>query len=152
MRILLATDGSKYSSAAVEECCRWFAGGENPAIRIISVIEPPTPIPIEPFAVSGEYYAEAQTALSEQAKGAVERAEKLIVERFTAANLDVETAVVTGNPTKAIVEEAKRYGADLIILGSHGYGFWERILLGSVSNAVAHHAPCSVLLVRDTGE
>ena len=38
--------------------------------------------------------------------------------------------------------------ADLIIVGSHDYNRWERLLLGSVSDSVIHHAPCSVLLVR----
>ena len=46
------------------------------------------------------------------------------------------------------IEEAQNWGADLIIVGSHGYGFWSRALLGSVSNAVINHAPCSVLVVR----
>ncbi len=55
-------------------------------------------------------------------------------------------------PKESIVEEAQKWSADLIVLGSHGYGFWERMLLGSVSNAVVHHAPCSVLIVRNKGK
>ncbi|MCB1025610.1 MAG: universal stress protein [Acidobacteria bacterium] len=47
-----------------------------------------------------------------------------------------------------IVEKAKRWNADLIIVGSHGRGFWGRVMLGSISDSLVHHAPCSVLVVR----
>jgi nucleotide-binding universal stress UspA family protein len=47
-----------------------------------------------------------------------------------------------------ITEEAQKWEADLIIVGSHGQSFWSRALLGSVSNAVVNHAPCSVLVVK----
>ena len=152
MKILLATDGSKYSDGATEKCCELFAASENPSVKIISVVESPAPMAAEPFGISNEYYAAAQAVLNEQAKEAVKRAEKTIIEKFTNAKLEVETATLAGNPKEEIVEEAKKWKADLIVLGSHGYGFWERMLLGSVSNAVVHHAPCSVLVVRNKGE
>jgi nucleotide-binding universal stress UspA family protein len=47
-----------------------------------------------------------------------------------------------------IVEEARDWGADLIVLGSHGYGRVRRVVLGSVAAAVVAIAPCSVLVVR----
>jgi nucleotide-binding universal stress UspA family protein len=47
-----------------------------------------------------------------------------------------------------ILDEAERWDADLIVLGSHGYNGWQRFLLGSVSHAVATHAHCSVEIVR----
>jgi nucleotide-binding universal stress UspA family protein len=61
---------------------------------------------------------------------------------------NVSEEVISGSPQRAIVERAKEWGADLIVLGSHGYGFWSRALLGSVSTSVVNHAPCSVLVVR----
>ena len=50
------------------------------------------------------------------------------------------------------VETAEEMGADMIVLGSHGYKRWERLLLGSVSNSVVHHAHCSVMVVRSPAE
>ena len=47
-----------------------------------------------------------------------------------------------------ILDEAQRWGADLIVVGSHGYRAWERFLLGSVSQMVVSHAKCSVEVVR----
>lgn len=152
MKIVIATDGSEYSTAAVEKCCDLFGKSENVSIKIISVVEPPAPMSAEPFGISNEYYAEAEAALREQLKEAAKRAEQTVIERFEDTKLNVETAVIIGNPKELIVEEAQKWNADLIILGSHGYGFWERMLLGSVSNAVVHHAPCSVLVVRNKGE
>ncbi len=152
MKILIAADGSKYSDAAIEKCCQLFAGGKNSAVRIISVIEPPAPMAAEPFGISAPYYAETKAALTAQAKETIERAEKMIIENFTDANLAVETAVVAGNPKQEIIEEAKSFQADLIVIGSHGYGFFERMMLGSVSGYVVQHARCSVLVVRNTGE
>ena len=58
------------------------------------------------------------------------------------------TEVLTGSPKRVIVEETEKWGADLIVLGSHGYRSWERLLLGSVSQAVVAHAECSVEVVR----
>jgi nucleotide-binding universal stress UspA family protein len=60
----------------------------------------------------------------------------------------IETMVVDGSPKEVIVEEAEKWDADLILIGSHGYGNVKRFMLGSVSQAVATHAPCSVQIVR----
>jgi nucleotide-binding universal stress UspA family protein len=59
------------------------------------------------------------------------------------------TEVLTGSPKRVIVEEAEKWGADLVVVGSLGYRSWERLLLGSVSQAVTLHAECSVLVVRE---
>lgn len=56
--------------------------------------------------------------------------------------------MIEGPPREIIVDEADKWGADLIVMGSRGLGAWSRVLLGSVSNAVVHHAKCSVLIVR----
>jgi nucleotide-binding universal stress UspA family protein len=55
-----------------------------------------------------------------------------------------------GMPEQILLETAKEWNADLIVVGSHGRGFWGRMLLGSVTDALVHHAPCSVLVVRQT--
>jgi nucleotide-binding universal stress UspA family protein len=60
----------------------------------------------------------------------------------------VSADVLFGSPESRIVETAEQMQADLIVVGSHGYNRWERLLLGSVSDSVIHHAPCSVLVVR----
>jgi nucleotide-binding universal stress UspA family protein len=62
--------------------------------------------------------------------------------------LKVESAVREGDARFEIVEEARKWSADLIVLGSHGYTGIKRLLLGSVASSVVSHAPCSVEIVR----
>jgi nucleotide-binding universal stress UspA family protein len=56
--------------------------------------------------------------------------------------------VLSGNPKEVILDEAQKWGADLIVVGSHGRRGIKRFLLGSVSEAVAMNAHCSVVVVR----
>lgn len=147
MKVLIATDGSEFSKAAIEECCRLIAL-QNASIKVISVAELITPIATEPFVVTGEYIQETQALILKQTESFVTDAAEAIRGKFADAKVDVATSVVVGNPPRAIVEEAKDWGADLIVVGSHGYGFWGRMVIGSVSQSVINHSPCSVLVVR----
>jgi nucleotide-binding universal stress UspA family protein len=62
--------------------------------------------------------------------------------------LQVTTTTLEGVPHEVIVAEAERWHADLIVLGSHGYGRVRRAILGSVAAAVAVEAPCAVEIIR----
>lgn len=146
MKVLVATEGSEFSEAAIRKFCRIFGASDDLVVRVVSVVEP-TFVPAEPFAVSAEYVRELDQAAHKAAADAVDRAAALINERCPAVD-DVKPEVLTGVPEKVIIEEAENWGADLIVTGSHGRGFWKRAWLGSVSNAIVHHAPCSVLVVR----
>ncbi|MBI3652005.1 MAG: universal stress protein [Acidobacteria bacterium] len=146
MKILLAVDGSSYSDAAVAAIAKrpWPAHSE---IKILSVIEPFMPYMTEIWATSNEFWEELEKAAQEQANQALQDA----VEKLTATtskSLQLSTEIVQGNPKNAILDEAEKWGADLIVLGSHGYTGFKRLLLGSVSQAVASHAHCSVEIVR----
>lgn len=147
MKVLLATEGSEFSKAAIEKCCQMFAKSDDAEIRIIMAVELVTP-PTEPFAMSADYVLKIDEAARQQATEVVSQAEARIRERLPASFSGLTTKVATGSPAQVIVEEAESWGADVIFVGSHGYGFWERAWLGSVSNSVVHHAPCSVMVVR----
>jgi nucleotide-binding universal stress UspA family protein len=147
MRILLATEGSEFSRAAVEKFCEMFGASDKVELLVVSAAEP-TYVPAEPFAISAEYIQEANRFALEKAKSALAEADQQIRSGSPALASGFETRILDGEPEQVIVEEAEKWGADLIIVGSHGYGFWNRTFLGSVSNAVMHHAPCSVLVVR----
>ena len=150
MKVLLAIDGSPCSEAAVEE----VAGRTWPPdsqVRVISVVEPPAPLVAEPYMGVTGYFEEAERVAKEQARTALEQAGGLIHAREAGA-LQVSAQVLTGSAKRTIVEEADSWGADLIVVGSHGYETWERMLLGSVSQSVAAHARCSVLIVRSKGK
>ena len=148
MNILIAADGSDCSRKAVEKCFDFVSIKEDTDIKIIAVVEPVTPMAAEPFAISVDYYVQVEEYLRKQVREAVAEAEKVIGEKTGGENVSVKSEVFNGNPKKVIVDEAKEFGADLIVVGSHGYGFLDRTLLGSVSDYIVHHAPCSVLIVR----
>ena len=147
MKIVLAIDGSTCSERAVDE----VAGRPWPAdsqVRILTVMELHAPLTSELWVPSAEYLREVETAeRAEAEKRLLEAAAKLREGKGSSA-LHISTDVLTGSPRRVIVEEAEKWGADLIVVGSHGYRSWERMLLGSVSQAIAMHAECSVEIVR----
>jgi nucleotide-binding universal stress UspA family protein len=70
------------------------------------------------------------------------------VEALGAKGLKATGTVENGDAKSKILEAAKNWRADLIVLGSHGRKGLEHFLMGSVSEAVARHAGCSVEIVR----
>lgn len=149
MKILIATDGSEFSDAAVEKICQIIENTAGVKIKIVSAYEQPIVAVAAPYAVSAGYNPVLEKQLRDTAAQAVAWAERKIGERIPALKENLTTNVLCGSPEKKIVEAAEDWGADLIVAGSHGYGFWERMFLGSVSNAIVHHATCSVLVVRN---
>lgn len=146
MNILLPTDGSEFSIEAARACAEQAANHEDAVVRVISVIE--TIVPDEPIETSSEYYQAVEEASREAAEEHVAVARRIILDDPRNSDLTVETKTVSGKPGRLIIEECENWPADLVVMGSHGYGFWARTLLGSVSDSVVHHAPCSVLVVR----
>lgn len=146
MKILLATDGSDCSNAAVDAVAErpWPRGSE---VKIISAIDPPYAPTTEAWALPDSYFRELEAAGTEHAETAVNRAAKRL-ESAGSGELVITTEVANGYAKDVILDEAERWDADLIVLGSHGYRGWRRFLLGSVSHAVATHARCSVEIVR----
>ena len=138
MKILLAIDDSKFSEAAIQAV---IARHKVPGleVRVFHAAEPPTLLTAPEMA---EYIPPRESA--EEAKTLVAKA----AGKLQSAGVNVTTAVVQGDPKSIILDEAKAWGADLIVLGSHGRKRLERFLVGSVSEAVLRHAHCSVEIVR----
>jgi nucleotide-binding universal stress UspA family protein len=146
MKILIATDGSDYSKAAVNSVAErpWPQGSE---VKIISAMVVPFAPTTEAWVLPDSYYSELDRVVREQAEAAVKHAVERI-ESGKASGLEITTKIISGSAGEVILDEAERWDADLIVLGSHGYSGWQRFLLGSVSHAVATHAHCSVEIVR----
>ena len=150
MKILLATDGSEYSLSAIDRCCDLISAGMVDSIRVVSVYEAQVPIAAEPAVLSADFYQKLDDIARNRTKDVVRDAAQMIRDKTGGASIDITTDVKLGQPGPVVVDAARDWDADMIIVGSHGRGFWGRLALGSVSDEVVHHAPCSVLVVRDT--
>jgi nucleotide-binding universal stress UspA family protein len=154
MKLLLAVDGSEFSMAAAKSVSNrpWPTGSQ---IKIISVEELPVfENQSTAFPLAAVYPASLLEELLEsgraQVKEAVAKARK-VLETSSLAIAAANGELPIGDAKSAVLEEALKWNADLIVLGSHGRRGLDRVLLGSVSEAVAMHAACSVEVVRPEG-
>ena len=147
MKILLAIDGSSFSDVAVKEVATkpWPVNSE---VKIVSVVEPPLLPTVETWIPPDNYLEALEAAGDDQARAIVTKAADR-VRQSQGDHLRVSTEIVRGHPKQAIIDEADSWNADLILMGSHGYRGLTRLWLGSVSQAVAAHANCSVGIVRE---
>lgn len=150
-RILLATDGSEMSKLAVQSIAErpWPAGTE---VRILSAVElalTPFQSALEPPFANAEAMEMIREEGMKRAQDAVASAEETIA--AAGLNTSESISVLVDPPKQVILDEAKLWGADLIVVGSHGHRGISRLVLGSVSEAVATHAECSVDVIRKRG-
>jgi nucleotide-binding universal stress UspA family protein len=143
MRILLAIDDSPYSEIAVEAVASrpW---PEGTIVRVLSAVEQITPPAAELWYDAGGSLERAR----EEIKGHYEKLTVRVAESLREKGFTAEAAVRDGDPRSVIVDEAKEWSADLIVVGSHGRTGIKRWLLGSVAQSVVSHAPCSIEVVR----
>ena len=149
MKVLVAIGGSGHSDAAVDEIARrpLPAGSE---VRIVSVVDTSYYPPVFPGEVAGytTLFLDIDAAAQLRARAALDKAATTIKAAAVNRTVTLTTEVLSGTAKRAILEEAEAFGADLLVVGSHGHGHFERFRLGSVSHAVAIHANCSVEIVR----
>ncbi len=141
MRILIAVDDSECSAAAVEEVLKreW---GSDVKCRIVTVVEPIM------FAVDPMYALSMAEAEQEQLAWLQKMVDSEVARVKEALVSEVTGVVMIGRIVESIIEEAIRWKADLIVLGSHGRRGVQKFILGSVSEKVVIGAPCSVQIVR----
>lgn len=142
MKVIIATDGSKYSQAAVESLCSRQWPSESHFL-VLSVAEPLISV-LDPMLAPYEC-----AALVDIRKQHDEFAETAAAEiRRHLPNCRTIAEVVDGNAADQIVHKATEWGADFIIVGSHGRSGLEKFLLGSVAEAVVSRAGCSVEVIK----
>ncbi|MDS0475616.1 universal stress protein [Natrinema sp. 1APR25-10V2] len=137
-RILVPTDGSPEVERALEYAFD-LARSHDATVRALYVVNVTgySGLPME-TALEG-----ISDALHEEGRAAVERAAALAPDGVT-----VETDVLEGSPSHAIVEAADPGECDLIVMGTHGRGGIDRLLLGSVAERVVRRASVPVLTVQ----
>jgi nucleotide-binding universal stress UspA family protein len=144
MKILVAVDSSKFSAAALRMLITQNQP-EKAGVRVLHVVEP----------VDTPFYPELTppypASLEDVRKGRMKAGRELVartVSDLREAGFEVDGVVKMGSPGPTVVDAASKWHADLIVVGSHGWKGLTRLLLGSVSDHIARHAPCSVEIVR----
>lgn len=142
MKVLLAIDESAFSAEAAREVENRLMAPET-TVRVLHVIGA--------FVPPAAAVLDAGGSLEGARQDVLDRYQDLVddtAERLKECGLAAEGVVREGNPGKTIVNEAKEWDADLIVVGAHGLTGLESLVMGNVARYVVDHAPCSVEVVR----
>jgi len=143
-RILVPVDGSATSNTGLDEALKLARDGGS-RIRLVHIID-------DTLAFSSPDGAGVNYVLDALRKAGRDALE-IAANRVRRAKLEAETDLVenlTGRVADAIVEQAKRWRADLIVMGTHGRRGFDRLLIGSNAELVVRHSPVPVLLIPGT--
>jgi nucleotide-binding universal stress UspA family protein len=140
MKVVIAVDGSKHA----EDAARFLAKlphGEHLELNIVAVNYAPGIHSTVEIIGSTENYLNASRAQ-------LDATCKKIKAMFDGADATVKTTILDGHPGETLANLASGKEVDLLVIGAVGHSTFDRILIGSVSDFVATHATCSVLVVR----
>jgi nucleotide-binding universal stress UspA family protein len=140
-RIMLATDLSPATDLATDWAFE-LARRSDAALLIVSVIDP------DDLILPGGGFRVRVDQVRDRREAAAQR----LVERGRDLGVAVSFLVWTGAPGESIVAAAESEGVDMVLVGAHTRGRLGRLVMGSVSEYVARHATCPVLIVRELPE
>jgi len=137
-KILCPIDFGEQSLAALDFACKIALQNEAPLVvltvaPLMTGVTEMSPVPLDPYP-----YAE---------KTASDRLVKIARERIE-GNIRYETLIVAGDPATGVLNVARRAGADLIVMGTHGRTGVKHLVLGSVAERVVRESPVPVLTVH----
>ena len=142
--ILVTTDFSETSKRAVEPALTLARAFGSKLVVVYVEEEKLPPLVVEYTAVG------LDDILRDQQQRAEKRLNEFVAQQLGGAR-EIETRVASGVPHVEIVRLAEECGADLIVMATHGRGFFSHLVLGSTTERVLRRAPCPVLAVRDPG-
>lgn len=147
-KILLATDGSEFAARAARSIAErpWPEGVEVMVLSVVELHLGAGQAFFEVPSVDSEHLESQRASAMKRAQNAIAEAREILANKFPKATDSI--SVLVDGPKTVIINEAEKFGADLIVVGSHGQRGIERFLLGSVSQGVALGAHCSVEVIR----
>jgi nucleotide-binding universal stress UspA family protein len=140
--VVVATDGSKYSAAAVSEAIG-IAKRNGSKLTAVAVVPAEMAMPTD-----ADFAALQRDKLADQEMQSAEKNAKAVKEAAQKEGVAAQAFVLSGKPADAIIECAKDANADLITVGSHGRTGLDKLLMGSVTERVIVLSPCAVLVVK----
>jgi nucleotide-binding universal stress UspA family protein len=139
--IVLATDGSP-SAARATEVAIDLARETGAPLRVVTAWS----IPLSAYGYA-PLLVWPEVEQDERERG--EQALATAVEQAARAGVEATSELRSGDAVEEICEAVRETDASLVVIGAHGWGPVRRLVFGSVSGGVLHHAPCPVLVVRD---
>ena len=144
MKIILAVDDVRSAGIASQALIAQFKTG-NTEVRLVHAIEP-YPVDLAE-QMGGKEFPDFLNARARQ-RERLQKAFAATCDQLRSAGFQVDSTCHDGDPRDVILDCAREWHADLIVLCAHSRKGIERFLLGSVSEAVARHAHCSVEIIR----
>jgi len=144
-KILVPVDGSEGSSLALEHCLKMLENEKPEKVVLFHAVSYPTQLE----TYSGKMRSamkKVKEDLEEYGTEVLQNAKNKMTEK---GGVSVETKLIWGDPKYAIVTEAEEGKYDLIIMGSRGLSGIKSFFVGSVSNHVAQHVKCTIILVKE---
>ncbi|VAH26581.1 hypothetical protein VPH35_019240 [Triticum aestivum] len=144
--VLVAVDDSDHSYRALEWAVRHAATAGVAAELVVVHAKPPASsvVTFGSPAAAGDVVRVVDADLRKRAEDVVDRARRLCVANSVHGLIEV----MEGEARYVLCDAVDKHHADLLVVGSHGYGAIKRAFLGSVSDYCAHHAHCSVMIVK----
>ncbi|XP_050364296.1 universal stress protein PHOS34 [Argentina anserina] len=147
--MIVAADESEHSFYALQWTLEHFFTpfGSNLPFKLVVVHAKPVASSVVSLAGPGaaEVLPIVDADLKKQASRVVEKAKEFCASKSIQ---DVGIEVIEGDARNVLCEAVERHHASVLVVGSHGYGAIKRVVLGSVSDYCAHHAHCSVMIVK----
>jgi nucleotide-binding universal stress UspA family protein len=133
-RVLVSVDRS-YATGPTIAAARRFTQLFRAQLKVVHVVEPLPLIAALPIALDQDaYYRLSETQFNETIGVHLQ-------------GVEVERVMLRGAADDCLVEEAAKWGADLLVVGSHGKGWVDRLLVGSTTERLLNHLPASTLVV-----
>jgi nucleotide-binding universal stress UspA family protein len=143
-RILVATDGSERARKAIDFACD-IASRNNATVYLVHVV-------LLGYLTSqvGWPYAPGEVGsfmdwMRKEGEGIIDQAEKAIEAKGVKT---VQSYLLEGDPASEILQFAKKNDVDMVVVGTHGAGGAETLLLGSVSHKISHLSTCTCVTVK----
>ncbi|KAK4595610.1 hypothetical protein RGQ29_013907 [Quercus rubra] len=148
--ILVAVDEGEESMHALSWCLKNVVSENSKDTLSLLYVKPPRAVYTAidgtgGYLFSSDILATMDKYSNDVAECVVDKAKKMCKDRH---DVKVETRIDHGDPRDVICEMTQNLGADMLVMGSHGYGLFKRAFLGSVSNHCVQNVQCPVLIVK----
>jgi nucleotide-binding universal stress UspA family protein len=148
--IVVGTDGSDTASIAVSRACE-LARLTGATLHVVHAYQQLSPTQVAGASVAAGPSIDIQ-GINEGIAAAADELVTNATRDVDLSDVDVQRHARPGDPADLLLLAAKEYDADLIVVGNRGMSGVRRFVLGSVPNKVAHHSPCSLLIIDTTSD